>query len=46
MPDVTRRLTVELGTRSYPIVVGSGVLADASLFEPYIAGPQICIVTN
>ena len=43
---MTRRLTVELGNRSYPIVVGSGVLADASLFEPYIAGPQICIVTN
>jgi 3-dehydroquinate synthase len=43
---VTGRFTVELGARSYPIVVGSGVLADATLFEPCIAGSQVCIVTN
>jgi 3-dehydroquinate synthase len=46
MPDVNTRLTVELGARSYPIVVGSGVLGDAGVFEPFIAARQVCVVTN
>jgi 3-dehydroquinate synthase len=43
---VTTQLVVDLGTRSYPIVVGIDVLRDAALFEPFIAGRQVCIVTN
>jgi 3-dehydroquinate synthase len=43
---VTTQLTVDLGARSYPIVVGVDVLGDAALFEPFIAGRQVCIVTN
>jgi 3-dehydroquinate synthase len=46
MSAVNQRLTVELGARSYPIVVGNALLGDADLFDPFIAGRQICIVTN
>ena len=40
------RLTVELGARSYPIVVGRGLLDDSRHFVPHLAGKQVCIVTN
>jgi 3-dehydroquinate synthase len=43
---VTTQLSVDLGTRSYPIVVGTGLLNDADRFAPFIAGRQVCIVTN
>ncbi len=39
-------LNVNLGTRSYPIFIGAGLLDDANLFKPYIRGEQVCIVTN
>lgn len=42
----TRTLTVELGERSYPIYIGSGLLGDPAYFEPHIAGRQVMIVTN
>lgn len=38
-------LNVELGSRSYPIYIGSH-LDVATLLEPYIKGRQIMIVTN
>jgi 3-dehydroquinate synthase len=41
-----RTLTVELGDRSYPIHIGSRLLADPSLILPAIRGRQVCIVTN
>ena len=40
------KLTVNLGERAYPIYIGSGYLADASLFSQLIANKKICIVTN
>lgn len=39
-------LTVDLGDRSYPIFIGSGLLSDSSLYTPYIKGKQVLIVTN
>ncbi len=39
-------LTVELGDRSYPIYIGSGVLTHANLLLPHISGQQVLIVSN
>lgn len=39
-------LAVELGDRSYPIFIGSGLLAQSNCFAPHIASKQVCIVTN
>ncbi|WP_252180586.1 3-dehydroquinate synthase [Endozoicomonas sp. 4G] len=42
-------LNVDLGDRSYPIFIGSGLYAGASrpgLLKPYIKGQQVAIVTN
>ena len=41
-----RTLTVELDDRSYPILIGSGVISDPSSYTPYIRGLQVCIVSN
>ncbi|MCG8610321.1 MAG: 3-dehydroquinate synthase [Pseudomonadales bacterium] len=40
-----RTLQVDLGDRSYPIHIGSGILHDAKLFIPHIQG-EVMIVTN
>lgn len=32
--------------RSYPIFIGTGVLDQADLLQPYVKGRQLCIVTN
>ncbi len=37
---------VELGDRSYPIHIGTGLLGDTSLIKPYIRGRQVCVVSN
>lgn len=39
-------LTVELGERSYPIYIGSGVLSEKNLFRAAIRGQRVAIVTN
>ncbi len=39
-------LRVELGDRSYPIIIGSGAAAKPGNFHPYIAGGQVMLVTN
>lgn len=41
-----RTLHVDLGERSYPIFIGSGLLDRAECFTPYIAGRQVAVVTN
>ncbi|MCO6059681.1 3-dehydroquinate synthase [Pseudomonas sp. MOB-449] len=41
-----RTLQVDLGERSYPIHIGSGLLSRPELFTPHIAGRQVAIVTN
>ncbi len=39
-------VTVELGERSYPIVIEAGLLTQPGFFTPYIKGPRAVIVTN
>lgn len=39
-------LTVELGDRSYPIYIGTGLLTQANLLLPCIKGQQVLIVSN
>jgi 3-dehydroquinate synthase len=39
-------LHVELGDRSYPIYIGSGLLGRASFVAPHLRGKQVMIVTN
>lgn len=39
-------LEVDLGERSYPIFIGTNLLANAELYRPYIRGKQVLIVTN
>ncbi|TVP90368.1 MAG: 3-dehydroquinate synthase, partial [Pseudomonadaceae bacterium] len=34
------------GDRSYPISIGTGLLDQLACFAPYIAGKQVCIVTD
>ncbi|NLQ18542.1 3-dehydroquinate synthase [Marinomonas sp. M1K-6] len=41
-----RTLTVDLGDRSYPIFIGSGIRQQKSLFDDAIHGKQVMIVTN
>ena len=43
---MTRRLRVELGDRSYPIHIGTGLLDEPALFAPSVAGRTAAIVTN
>ena len=39
-------LTVDLGSRSYPIIVGSGLLAEPGTVSSYISGDDVLVVTN
>ena len=39
-------LTVELGTRSYPILIGAGVLGNAALLERCVRVRDVLIVSN
>jgi 3-dehydroquinate synthase len=39
-------LNVDLGTRSYPIYIDSGLLNENSLLSQYIHGKRVCIVSN
>ncbi|MGB5426293.1 MAG: 3-dehydroquinate synthase [Gammaproteobacteria bacterium] len=41
-----KTLTVELGSRSYPIHIGQQLLRDAGLLAPHIRSRQVMIVTN
>jgi len=39
-------LNVELGARSYPIKIGSGLLQISGLLEPYLRGRDVLIISN
>ena len=39
-------LEVELGARSYPIMIGAGLLCRAGILAPFLAGSQAMVVTN
>ena len=43
---VSYTLTVELGERSYPIHIGSGLLDAGFDLSDYVAGPDCLIVSN
>jgi 3-dehydroquinate synthase len=40
------RLTVELGERSYPILVGTGLLRQRTLLEQHVPGHDVLLVSN
>jgi len=39
-------LTVELGSRSYPILIGDGLLSQAAVFDRHVPGRDILVVSN
>ncbi len=41
-----QHLTIDLGPRSYPIVIGAGLLAQSTLFEQHLRARSALIVTN
>lgn len=41
-----RTLQVALGSRSYPIHIGPGLLGNPEWLAPYLAGRQVMVVTN
>ncbi|OJA06840.1 3-dehydroquinate synthase [Halomonas sp. QHL1] len=41
-----RTLHVALGERSYPIHIGTGLIENADMLTPYLAGQQVMVVTN
>lgn len=41
-----QKIAVALGARSYPILIGEGVSADASLLAPLLGTRKVAIVTN
>ena len=40
------RLEVELGDRSYPILIGSGLLDDPAPLQGWLTGSEVFVVTN
>lgn len=46
MPLVMHTLHVDLGERSYPVIIGRDLFADTDLLTRYIAGQQVVIVSN
>jgi 3-dehydroquinate synthase len=41
-----KKLLVELGDRSYPIYIGSGLLSQSELFTQHIKSRQVVVVSN
>ncbi|HET7756888.1 MAG TPA: 3-dehydroquinate synthase [Steroidobacteraceae bacterium] len=39
-------LEVRLGTRSYPILIGAGLIARAEVLRPYLPGGDVLVVSN
>ena len=39
-------LRVELGSRSYPILIGQGLLGERSAFEPHLRAHDLLVVSN
>jgi 3-dehydroquinate synthase len=43
---IMQQLKVDLGERSYPILIGERLLEQPALIRPFIAGKRVCIVTD
>ncbi|MCK4493658.1 MAG: 3-dehydroquinate synthase [Methylococcales bacterium] len=41
-----KQLRLELGVRSYPIIIGSKLLSQVGILNQYIKGKQVVVVTN
>jgi 3-dehydroquinate synthase len=41
-----QRLDVDLGERSYPILIGRGLLSEPGYYRPFIVGRRVMIVSN
>ena len=41
-----KRIIVNLGERSYPIIIGEGLLDSTGVFDEFISGHKVCIVTS
>lgn len=41
-----KNLRVDLGDRSYPIYIGSGLLSDPQLIVPHIGGRKVMVISN
>lgn len=41
-----RQVRVDLGSRSYPILIGAGLLSAPGCLSPYAGGKQVLVVTN
>ncbi|HEX6297811.1 MAG TPA: 3-dehydroquinate synthase, partial [Burkholderiales bacterium] len=39
-------LSLALGSRSYPIHIGAGLIGRAELYRPHLSGGSAAIVTN
>ncbi|MDA8350393.1 MAG: 3-dehydroquinate synthase [Pseudomonadota bacterium] len=46
MSSVAHTLTVELGRRSYPILIGDGVLSDGALLARHVPARDLLVVSN
>jgi 3-dehydroquinate synthase len=46
MQNKTTTVKVELGHRSYPIYIGSEIMASADFYKEHINGKQVLVVTN
>lgn len=42
----TKKVGVDLGDRSYPIHIGSGILSSSELYREHIHGKQVLLVSN
>jgi len=40
------KLSVALGARTYPILIGQGLLSKPELFTPYLSGQHVMIISN
>lgn len=43
---MNKTLSLDLGERSYPIHIGTGLLSRAELYRPHILGRQVMVVSN
>ena len=46
MSAPSRRVSVDLGARSYEIAIGEGLLDEPSLLQPWLRGREVCLVSN
>ncbi|KAL6528666.1 hypothetical protein OROMI_029311 [Orobanche minor] len=45
-PSISTVVDVDLGNRSYPIYIGSGLLNQTELLQRHVHGKQVLVVTN